>query len=466
MPTMATGVLQRLVQSLGLMAATLICGRALAAPDSDQAFSTDRLHDIHISIPADQYQAMQDDLIEVTSRGGRGFGGGPGFMGGAPRMTSRDPIYVPVTVRADSVTWAHVGMRYKGNSSLVSFRRSASGKLPFRLDFDHFEKQFPDTRKQKFHGSRSLTFASNARDESELREVLASELLRDRGVAAARAALYRVYVDTGNGEQYWGLYTLVEDPADEDFLDSQFGNHDGNLYKPEGPGANWTQFTPDGFGKKNNRIRKDYSDVQAAVAALNAPRTNIAAWRKALEARFDVDAFLRWLAVNTLMNNWDAYGRMAHNYYLYADPARGGRLVWIPWDHNEAFSLGGGGGFGGFGGFGRGDSDVLHRDAGTQWPLLSVLLQDADYGARYRRALQHAMEGLGDPAAFAKRAAFLHKLIAPAVEPSTDSAQSGRQRSLSTFDSSVDGEYGLVALLRDRAAAIRAELSGAPKLTQ
>jgi spore coat protein CotH len=403
---------------------------------------------------------MQDDLIEVTSRGGRGFGGPPGFLGGAPRMTSRDPIYVPVTIRDDRKSWAHVGMRYKGNSSLAAFRRSTTRKLPFRLDFDRFEEQFPDIRKQKFHGFRSLTFASNDRDESQLREMLASELLRDRGVAAARAALYRVYVDTGDGEQYWGLYTLVEDPADDAFLDSQFGNHDGNLYKPEGPGANWTQFTPAGFGKKNHKTRGDYSDVQGAVAALNAPRANVIAWRKSLEARFDVDAFLRWLAVNTLMNNWDAYGRMAHNYYLYADQARRGRLVWIPWDHNEAFSLGG------VGEWGRGDADVFHRDAGAQWPLLSVLLQDPDYNTRYRRALRYAMEGLGDPAAFATRATFLHKLIATAVEPTADSPRSGRQPSQLTFESSVDGEFGLVALLRDREADIRAELSGAPKQPQ
>jgi hypothetical protein len=95
---------------------------------------------------------------------------------------------------------------------------------------------------------------------------------------------------------------------------------------------------------------------------------------------------------------------------------------------------------------------------------LSVLLQDPDYSARYRRELQHAMEGLGDPAAFAKRAAFLHALIAPAVEqPNTDPQQFGRRRS-TTFEESVDGEFGLVAMLRQREAVIRAELSGA--LTQ
>ena len=40
--------------------------------------------------------------------------------------------------------------------------------------------------------------------------------------------------------------------------------------------------------------------------------------------RMDVDLFLRWLAVNSTIGNWDAYGAMAHNYYLYGDPHRAG----------------------------------------------------------------------------------------------------------------------------------------------
>jgi len=39
---------------------------------------------------------------------------------------------------------------------------------------------------------------------------------------------------------------------------------------------------------------------------------------------------------NNTMVNWDSYGVMAHNYYLYNDPVR--HLTWIPWDHNEALS--------------------------------------------------------------------------------------------------------------------------------
>ncbi len=53
--------------------------------------------------------------------------------GGAPSLTSRDPMYVPVTVRHEGRVWTHVGMRYKGNSSLMMSNMSGSGKVPFRL---------------------------------------------------------------------------------------------------------------------------------------------------------------------------------------------------------------------------------------------------------------------------------------------------------------------------------------------
>jgi alpha-L-fucosidase 2 len=68
----------------------------------------------------------------------------------------------------------------------------------------------------------------------------------------------------------------------------------------------------EGFGKKTNTSAADFSDVEAAVKALHAPRNDPRAWRAALEARFDVESFLRWLAVNTVIENWDAYGGLAH----------------------------------------------------------------------------------------------------------------------------------------------------------
>ena len=46
-----------------------------------------------------------------------------------------------------------------------------------------------------------------------------------------------------------------------------------------------------------------------------------------LEAHFNVRAYLKLLAVNQTMQNWDTYGAMTHNYYLYGDPDDNGRLL-------------------------------------------------------------------------------------------------------------------------------------------
>lgn len=352
-------------------------------------------------------------------------------MGGAPFFNTPEPIAVRVSVEFLGRTWTNVRMRYKGNSSLMAATSSGNGKVPFRLDFT---RAIQDGAAQTFFGFGKLTFSSNFADESQLREVLATEVLRDRGVPAARAAFYRVVADTGDGAAYWGLYTMIEDPADGAMLDAQLGGRGANLYKPEGPAANWTRFDPQSFEKKTNEAANDFSDVMAAIDALHADTADRAAWRARLERVFDVDLFLRWLAVNTAIENWDAYGAMAHNYYLYGDPRRNDRLRWIPWDHNMAFGAGPGGGRGfpglrpgqvpgvarggGRGGpapFGPMSRDVLHRDAGEAWPLITRLMSDPEYSARYRRSLNESLAGLLAPAARARRVRELHALIAPAV---------------------------------------------------
>ena len=534
-------------------------------PDYGRLFSMDRVHELRITMAPDRFQAMREDLREIASDfGGRGRGFGPGgrgadpmaaFMeagaaacserqagaactasgqdglctafppagplvcmpqmpaglpggmgrGGAPQLISRDPIYVPVTVEHDGRRWTHVGMRYKGNSSLASANMSNAGKVPFRLDFDRYENEAPETRNQRFYGFQKMTFASNFGDDSQLREVFATEVLRDRGIPAARAAFYRIYVDIGSGPEYWGLYTMVEDPADGAMLDAQFGSRSGSLYKPEGTGANWGEFNAAGFNKKTNEQEADYTDVRSAIAALHAPQTNAAAWRQGLEAVFDVDHFLRWLAVNTALLNWDSYGAMAHNYYLYGDPAQNGRLRWIPWDHN--FSLGGapafgagrggvrggpppgaafplppgvgpgagagnprgggpGGRFagpmgrgGGPGGMFGGNTDVLHAQVGEEWPLIRRLLADEVYASRYRAHLEHALGGLYSLEAAEQRLRALHALIAPAV------VGAGGERPTHTtigspeaFERSIDD---VMTVVRQRHEAIRTALKGA-----
>lgn len=342
-----------------------------------------------------------------------GFGGarGPGARGlggeqdGGPvlRFASRNPIWVPVTVRFRDQTWWEVGFRYKGNSTLQMGWRSGRIELPFKLDFDEFEDAHLALDNQRFYGFKQLSFGASDFDPSLQREKITADIFRDAGVPAAETAYYAVYVDNGAGDgfHYWGIYTAVELP-DDTLIETQFTDDNGNMYKPEGPGATFAagSFNERSFDKETNRDG-GYEDVLALFDALHAETrlSDPAAWRANLETVFDVVGFLRWLAANTLIQNWDTYGVMSHNYYLYADEMTG-RLVWIPWDNNMALSstMGGRGrdsaadpaapGDGEQPAFpapgGRGVLSLALDDVeGERWPLIGYVLEQKEYHQFY-----------------------------------------------------------------------------------
>ncbi len=310
--------------------------------------------------------------------------GGPGGPGGpAPPGDGfgREPLRVEATMRYQGGVWTHVGVRFKGNSTLSMAWQSGNEKLPFRVHMDAFEDTHPAIEDQRFYGFKKLALNNGGRDETASRDVLAARVFRAAGVPTPRATWVRLYLDHGDGPAYLGLYALVEDPEGP-LLDEEFGDDTGSLYKPEGEGARFTSFVADAFEDQNGD--GDGSDAARMVAALHADRTDPTAWRGGLEATFDVDGFLRWLAVNTLVQDWDTYGNMTHNFYLYGAPDDGGRLHWIPWDHNEAF-VGGTGGV-------RPPLSLALDEVGDDWPLIRFLLDDDEYGARYRAALASAAE--------------------------------------------------------------------------
>jgi hypothetical protein len=337
-------------------------------------------------------------MAALAARGGGGRGRGPiDLIGG-------DPVYVPVEIEFDSKRWQHVAMRFKGNSSLRGGWGSGRLKLGFRLNFDHFEQDEPSITDQRFFGFSEMTFSSAYNDPSLIRDKLAGELAQDFGLVSARCAFYRVYVDTGEGPEFWGLYSMLEDPSDE-LIEAQFEDSSGNMYKPDGPGATFTEFDAESFPKKTNQEAADFSDVQAAIEALHASRDDAAAWREELELHFDVDTFLKTLAFSRATGHWDGYGVMAHNYYLYGDPEQDGRLVWISWDHNLTWQGGMSGPFGSL--------TVMMNEIDDGWPLIRYLLDDSVYRERYLEQIEQFLQGAYEKERFDARAAELHALVAP-----------------------------------------------------
>ncbi|MBN1964783.1 MAG: CotH kinase family protein, partial [Anaerolineae bacterium] len=299
-------------------------------------------------------------------------------------------------------------------------------------------------------GFKQLSFSSNWSDDSLLRERVTADVFRDAGVPSAHTAFYAVYVDYGEGPVYFGLYTAVE-VIDDTVVETQFADDDGTVYKPEGTGATFAagSFNEDSFDVEANG--EDYSDVLALFDALHADTrlSDPAAWRAGLEAVFNVDGFLNWLAVNTLVQNWDTYGVMAHNYYLYHDPTTG-LLTWIPWDNNMALSSS----------LGRGNTLSFDMAGVTaNWPLIRYLIDDEVYQAAYQEHLAAAL-GVFAPERMTATYETLHDLIAPYVEVETDGYT--LLDSQADFASSVDE---LVAHVNVRYAEAQAYLASEGLLT-
>jgi hypothetical protein len=244
-----------------------------------------------------------------------------------------DPLadeYVEGTLRVGDEVVSPVGVRFKGNSSRWSTAEAGNNRFSYKIKLNEFVDG------QSFHGIKTLNLHNAFKDPSFMRERLSYDLFREAGVPASRVGYVDLYV---NGEHV-GLYVNVEQ-VDKTFLASWFGDKSGNLYKPEKGDLVYKGDTIEAYGDaeayelKTNEDAADYSGLLNLIDVLN--NTADADLPVALETVLDVDMFIKWLALNTLLVSLDSYaGPWAHNFYLYDNPTTG-RFVFIPWDYNESF---------------------------------------------------------------------------------------------------------------------------------
>ncbi|ALJ04684.1 spore coat protein [Pseudalgibacter alginicilyticus] len=369
-----------------------------ADPDFDEVFENNTVKRLDIVISNTRWQSMLNNMTNLY--------GTFGSKGNGSSFSDEDPIFVPAEVFYEGKEWYRVGVRFKGNSSLQSSWQAGILKLSFKLDFDEFEDDYPQIKNQRFYGFKKLSLKNNYDDKSMLREKVAMDVFKNSGLVGSNTAFYTVYVDYGSGAQYFGVYTLVEE-VDDTVIDTQFSSDDGNLYKPDGDAASFAYGTydEDEYVKKNNEDEADFSDVSNLLATLHdtSRTTDAATWRSNLDAIFDTDVFLKYLAINTVIQNWDTYGRMTHNYYLYNNPSTN-KLTWIPWDNNEALQEG----------KINGSPELDFSDvSASQWPLIGYLYNDSVYKAKYDAYLQDVINGAFEINTMQSLYASYSDLIAP-----------------------------------------------------
>ncbi|MFT3923924.1 MAG: CotH kinase family protein [Myxococcales bacterium] len=191
-----------------------------------------------------------------------------------------------------------------------------------RIDLDEF------VEKQELYGTKSFTLNNNQQDPTLIHQCMAYALFEAAGLATPRCSFAQVKV---NGEAL-GVYTNVE-PVKKPFLKRSFGDSKGDLYEGSAP----ADFRADlflNFEKKTNEDQPMGATFEALAKLLENPPADLLG---ALDELIDVDEYLRFWAMESLLSHWDGYDGNRNNFFVYAAPGTQ-KLSFIPWGTDGAFS--------------------------------------------------------------------------------------------------------------------------------
>ncbi len=364
-----------------------------------------------------------------------------------------------------------VGVRTKGNASLMETVTWKSDRFPLAIDFNLFN------RARTFHGLKKVHFNNGWSDPTFIRDVISYEIFAKMDVPSPRASFVDLYLN----DMHLGLYTMAE-AVDQPFLQRYFANANGNLYKPEVMAArlDWTEkdaykgfsmygmpmpqppeedpllelnigggrlmdilkaleaedtipafasanqsqgpaFSPaammrnyiEAAGLKTNTNNPDHSSLFKLLDVLNNEPD--ATLPQEIEKVLDVDEVLRFLAVSTVIVHLDNYIGIGHNTYFYEVD---GKFSVIPWDLNMTLGT--------FNAGIRKDGIInFFIDEPTsgpmdRFPLVDRLLSYDPYLEIYHRYVQEILDGPLSLDVILPRVDQLAELVRPYVKADTE----------------------------------------------
>ena len=167
-----------------------------------------------------------------------------------------DEKYRACAVTIDGEAQGTVGIRAKGNTSLSSMAQYDNDRYSFKIEFDHYQK------KKTYRGLDKLSLNNIIQDATYMKDYWSYTFMNQMGLASPLYSYTEIYV---NGE-YWGLYLAIEG-VEEAFLERNYGEDYGELYKPDslsfgGGRGNGQAFDMQDFEKK---LQGDDTEEQAAA---------------------------------------------------------------------------------------------------------------------------------------------------------------------------------------------------------
>jgi len=223
----------------------------------------------------------------------------------------------------------------------IALRGSGSRRLPkksYKIDFNVFDDS------KTFFGMKKIKLQAEWKDPSMIRSALCFEYLDEMKLPATRNRHALLYVN----DKLMGLYVLA-DHEDNTFLGTRFGSKDGVYYQMRNPKfdklawLNPHRRKPVTFKIAPQADLRWKKDINLKNAGGTRPyekseNYNQYGWNKlsnliyllefepeksfesALENIFDVETFIRQMAIETLTGNGDNYRWQGNNYQIYFDP--------------------------------------------------------------------------------------------------------------------------------------------------
>lgn len=157
--------------------------------------------------------------------------------------TCKDEEYTVCSLTIDGETYSNVAIRGKGNTSLTQVESYGNDRYSFKIEFNHYDDSI------NYYGLDRLCLNNIIQDNTYMKDYLTYQMMNFFDVDAPLSSFTYITV---NGED-WGLYVAVEDITNS-FLERNYGNDYGNLYKPDSTGNM-------GGGQDKNMERPDFENM-------------------------------------------------------------------------------------------------------------------------------------------------------------------------------------------------------------
>lgn len=272
-----------------------------------------------------------------------------------------EKVFIEANITIDGTTISRVGIRLKGNSTLGALRRAGGqggagnqfgggmggnvsadnpDSLPWLVSFDEYVKG------QRYQGYKEIAIRPVLTTRSMMNEALALSLIGTAGQPTQQTTYSAFSLNGGKA----ALRLVLEIPGDN-YAEDNFENL-GVLYKALSTGSfTYRGDDPLAYDTAFKQItRKNQQDLKPLIDLLQWVNTSSdAEFAARLGEYVDVDSLARYIALQTLLNNFDDMSGPGQNYYLWYN-LENGKFSVLTWDMNLAFGQGMGGGRGGPGG--------------------------------------------------------------------------------------------------------------------